>query len=59
MDKGSSNTAGRQASDGTKKKYVPPETQKHEPLNIVRGSGSEVSLYLGGLYVECSLYYYY
>ncbi|MFH0781125.1 MAG: hypothetical protein V2B20_04105 [Pseudomonadota bacterium] len=37
-----------------KKKYVTPNTEKHEPLSIVRGSGGGVSLYH-----ECSLYYYY
>lgn len=43
----------------SRKPYEPPETRKHDPLDIVRGSGSSASLYAGGLYVECSLYYYY
>jgi hypothetical protein len=38
-----------------KQKYVTPETRKHDPLNIVRGTGHDSS----GLYSECSLYYYY
>jgi len=43
----------------SRKDYVKPVTKKHKPIDIVRGSGSASSLYSGGLYVECSLYYYY
>ncbi|MCE5324343.1 hypothetical protein LLG46_13670 [bacterium] len=41
-------------SKTVKKKYVSPETVKHEPLDIVRGSGSYSSLYYTYYY-----YYYY
>lgn len=43
-----------------KQPYVTPETKQHDPLSIVRGSGSDgSSLYYTSLYHECSLYYYY
>ncbi len=47
-------------AQATKKPYVTPRTQAHDPRKVVRGSGgSSSSLYSSGLYTECSLYYYY
>jgi hypothetical protein len=42
--------------DFKKKNYSKPVTKKHDPLNIVRASGGQITLYTTTLYSECSLY---
>ena len=51
-------TETQEGSSKRKQPYVRPETRKHEALQTVRGSGQS-NKYGGGLYTECTLYYWY
>jgi hypothetical protein len=52
-----SSTDQKQSKKPTNKpRYEMPRTEKHNALQIVKGSGGGS---FSGLYTECSLYYYY